>query len=78
MNPFSNYTFVSWIFADKNFTAPNLNFINEPDLTRILKSEIFLHTDKQLRATHIILEYKPISTSFQSPKYIIKAKDPQC
>ena len=76
-NFLSNDTFIFGIFADKNFTTPNLNFINEPDLTRILKSEIFLHTDKQLRATHIILEYKPISTSFQSPKYIIKVKDPQ-
>lgn len=24
---------------------------------------------------HVILGYKPISTSFQAPKYVIKAKD---
>ena len=76
-NPFSNYTFVCWIFADKNFIAPNLNFINEPNLTRILKSEIFLHIDGQLCAAYVILGYKPISSSFQSPKYVIKAKDPR-
>ena len=76
-NIFSNYTFVFWIFADKNFTAPNLNFVNEPDLIRILKFEIFLHTDGQLCHFHIILGYKPISSSFQFPKYVIKAKDPQ-
>ena len=76
-NSFSNYTFVSWIFADKNFNAPNFNFVNEPDFTRILKSEIFLHTDGQLRVAHVILGYKPISSRFQSPKYVIKAKDPR-
>ena len=33
--------------------------------------------DEQLHATHVILGYKPISTSFQSTKYVIKAKDPR-
>ena len=33
--------------------------------------------DGQLRATHVILEYKPILANFQSPKYVIKAKDPR-
>ena len=33
--------------------------------------------DEQLRATHVILGYKPISSSFQSPKNVIKAKDPR-
>ena len=47
------------------------------DLTRILRSEIFLHTDGQLHATHVILGYKSISSSFQSPKNVIKAKDPR-
>ena len=28
-------------------------------------------------ATHVILGYKPISSSFQSPKYVIKTKDPR-
>ena len=65
-----------FILTDKNFTAPNLNLVNEPDLTRILKFEIFLHLDKQLWAAHVILGYKPVLTSFQSPKYIINAKDP--
>ena len=31
----------------------------------------------QLCAAYVILGYKPISSSFQSPKYIIKAKDPR-
>ena len=77
MNSPSNDIFVLGILTDKHFTAPNLNLVNNPDLTRILQSKIFVHTDGQIRAAHIILVYKPISTSFQVPKYIIKAKDPR-
>ena len=33
--------------------------------------------DGQLRATHIILGYTPISLAFQAPKCVIKAKDPR-
>ena len=73
----SNYIFVFQISADKNFTAPNFEFISEPDLTRIFQSKIFLHTNRQLCTAHVILGYKPISSSFQSPKYVIKAKDLQ-
>ena len=72
----SNDTFVFEIFANKHFNTPNLNLVNEPDLTRILQSEIFEHIDGQLQVAHLILEYKPISTSFQAPKYVIKVKDP--
>ena len=28
-----------------------------------------------MRATHLILGYNPLSTSFQAPKYVIKVKD---
>ena len=34
----------------KEFIAKNFNLVNTLDLNRILKSEIFLHTDRQLRA----------------------------
>ena len=54
-----------------------MTLVNEVDLTRILQFKIFLHTDRQLRAAHVILGYKPISSSFQSPKNVIKVKDPQ-
>ena len=62
--------------ADKNHTTPNFGLVNEADLNKILQFEIFLHSDGQLRAAHVILGYKLISTSFQSPKNVIKAKDP--
>ena len=39
--------------------------------------EIFLHPDGQLRAMHMILEFIPISNRFQSPKKVIRVKDPR-
>ena len=72
---YSNHVFLFGEFSDKYSTIPNFSLVNELDLTRILKAEIFVHTDGQLRAAHIILGYDPISSSFQAPKYVIKAKD---
>ena len=36
-----------------------------------------MHDNGQLRAVHLILGYKPISSDFQAPKCVIKAKDPR-
>ena len=49
--------------------------VNFTDLNRILKSEIFLYSDGQLRAVHIILKFELISSCFQISKHVIKAKD---
>ena len=51
--------------------------MNFKDLNRILRSEIFLHKDGQLRAAHVILGYTPSTKRFQSPKNVIRAKDPR-
>lgn len=61
---YSNSDFDVGTFADKHFNIPNLNLVNEPDLTRILRFEIFVHTYGQLRVAHLILRYQPISSSF--------------
>ena len=42
-----------------------------------MKAEVFVHTDGQLRAAHLILDYIPISKSFQAPRCVIKARDPR-
>lgn len=63
--------------VDKDFTTKNRGLVNFEDLNYILRSEIFLHKDGQLRAAHVILGYTPISTCFQSPKNVIKTKDPR-
>ena len=64
-------------FVDKNATTPNFNLVNQLSLDKILKAEVFVHKDGQLRVAHLILDYIPISKSFQAPKCVIKARDPQ-
>ena len=36
---------------------------------------MFVHSDGQLKVAHLILNYTPISKSFQASKCVIKAKD---
>ncbi|XP_065634575.1 uncharacterized protein LOC136069708 [Quercus suber] len=63
---------------DKRATRRRLRLINRESLDRILRSEIYVNpSDGQLRAAHLILKYKPASTAFQAPQYVIKAKDPR-
>ena len=62
--------------ADEYHTAPAKHLVNFKNLNKILRSEIFLHKDRQFRATHVILGYKPSTKHFQSPKNVIKDKDP--
>ena len=63
-------------FVDRHAAEPNFNLVNKDILDKILKVEVFANTDGQLRAAHLILGYMPISSSFQVPKCIIKAKYP--
>jgi len=63
--------------ADEFHIAPNKILVNFADINQILQLEIFLHRDRQHQAVHAILGFKLISTCFQSPKYVIKAKDPR-
>ena len=44
-------------------------------LKQVLRSEIFLHRDGQLRIVHVILGFKPISNRIQVSKHVIKARD---
>ena len=58
-------------FADKNVAVPNFSLVNQPNLDKILKAEVFVHSDGQLRAAHLILRYTSISKSFQALKCVI-------
>ena len=51
--------------------------VNKDSLDEILKAEVFVNSDGQLRAAHLILGYTSISSSFQAPKCVIKARDPR-
>ena len=64
-------------FANRHATKPNFNLVNKESLDKILQAEVFINKDGQLRAAHLILGYTLISSSFQVPKCVIKAKDPR-
>ena len=44
---------------------PNLNAIHVRDLNFMLRSEVFVHYDEQLRASHLILDVTLVYTSYQ-------------
>ena len=77
MTHFSNCGFASRLFsANKRYVTPNLNFVNIPDLNRVLRSEVFVSKDRQLRVVHLILDFKPLSDKFQDVGNAIRAGDP--
>ena len=76
MTCFSNCGFASRLFSvDKRYVAPNLNFVNVLDLNKVLRFEVFVSEDKQLRAVHLILDFKPLSDKFQDVGNAIRASD---
>ena len=46
-------------------------------LNKILRSEVFISEDGQLRAAPLILDYEPLSRIFQDAGQAIKAGDPR-
>ena len=57
--------------------APNINFVNVADLNKVLKFEVFVSEDKQLRAIHLILNFQPLFDKFQDVGHAIRAGDPR-
>ena len=53
------------VFTDKNHIALRLNHVHVPGLVKLLRYEIFISEDRQLRAAHLILDYEPLSGIFQ-------------
>ena len=68
---------LSAIFADKRHVAPNFNLVNVHDLNKMLRFEVFVNEDRQLRAIHLILDFQPLSDKFQDVGHAIKASDPR-
>ena len=54
---------------------PNFSLVNKENLDNILKAEIFIHSNGQLRAAHLILGYTPISKTFLVPMCVIKVNN---
>ena len=65
------------IFADKRHVAPKLSHTNIVALNYLLRSEIFVSENKQLRAIHLILDFQPISEICQDVGNAIRAGDPR-
>ena len=64
------------VIANRRHVAPRLSFTNVGTLNYLLRSEIFVSEDQQLRAVHIILDFEPISRTFQEIGHAIQAGDP--
>ena len=65
----------SAIFANKRQVAPRLSLTNIAALNYLLRSEIFVSEDRQLRAIHLILDFKPISEIYKEIGHAIRAGD---
>ena len=61
--------------TDKNHVSPRLSLTNVAALNYLLRSQIFVHDDGQLRAVHLILDYKPLSNTFQEVGNTIRVND---
>ena len=61
--------------TDKLYTNPKLSLINVLALNYLLRSQIFVNNDGQLRAVHLILDFEPISRSFLDVDNSIRAGD---
>ena len=64
---FVDLTMISFsdISADKNHVALRLSYINVQALNYLLRSEIFVSEDGQLRAAYLVLDYEHLSRIFQ-------------
>ena len=63
------------VFADKRQVAPRISLTNVRALNYLFRFEIFVSEDRQLRAVHLILGFKPISEVFQEIGHAIRAGD---
>ena len=61
--------------TDKTQVNPRISLINVPALNYLLRSQIFMNDDGQLRAAHLILDYEPLLRSFLDVGNAIKAND---
>ena len=55
---------------------PDLNVVHSWDLNFMLRSEIFVHYNGQLRTSHLILECIPSYTSYQDPGQALTVGSP--
>ena len=52
------------VFVDKMHVALRLSLVNVLTLNKLLRSEIFISEDGQLRAVHLVPDHEPLSRIF--------------
>ena len=67
---------LGYFFANKRYVAPNFNFVNALDLNKVLRFEVFMSEDRQVRVVHLILDFNPLSDKFQDVGNAIRMGDP--
>ena len=65
------------VLADKRHVPPRLNLVNVAHLNKVLRSEVFVSEDRQLRVVHLILDFESILDIFQEVGHVIKVGDPR-
>ena len=65
------------VIVDRRHIAPRLSLTNIVALNYLLRLEIFVSEDRQLRAVHLILDFEPISRIFQEIGHAIRARNPR-
>ena len=60
---FINLTMVlsSDVFVDKRHVISRLSLVNVPGLNKLLRLDVFISEDRQLRVVYLILDYEPLS-----------------
>ena len=56
--------------------VPDIRTVHVKDLNFIIRSEIFVHWDGQLRASHLILEVEPVYSTWQNFKQALLVNIP--
>ena len=74
--PRTNVT-LSLGFVDKGHTTPWLSLVNIQALNFLLRSEIYVSVEGQLRAAPLILDYEPLTRALVEAGQAIKASSPR-
>ena len=54
------------VYAESKWFKPDLRVMHVRDLNFVLRSEIFVHLDGQLQASHLILGVDPVYSTWQT------------
>ena len=65
-----------YLSADVKKFKPDIRVVHVRDLNFVLRSEIFVSFNRQLRASYLILDYTPVYTSYQPSRQALLVDSP--